>query len=101
MAAGEVDAIAFTSKLQIDRLMTQHPAPPGAARVIAQADRGGGAHRREAIRAHCFKVSSGPKHSWFMKPAGDRARRGAGNLKRVRMRLGLLRTPGTVQAPLQ
>jgi uroporphyrinogen-III synthase len=67
MAAGEVDAIAFTSKLQIERLMT-HPAPlvrRALSRTIIAAV---GPIVAEAVRSHGFEVSSSPEHSWFMKP---------------------------------
>jgi len=68
MAAGEVDAIAFTSKLQIERLMTQHPAPLVRRALSRTLIAAVGPIVAEAIRAHGFEVASSPKHSWFMKP---------------------------------
>ena len=68
MAAGEVDAIAFTSKLQIERLMTQHPAPLVRRALSRTLIAAVGPIVAEAIRAHGFEVSSSPEHSWFMKP---------------------------------
>ena len=68
MAAGEVDAIAFTSKLQIERLMTQHPTPLVRRALSRTMIAAVGPIVAEAIRAHGFEVSSSPEHSWFMKP---------------------------------
>lgn len=68
MAAGEVDAIAFTSKLQIERLMTQHPAPLVKRALSRTMIAAVGPIVAEAIRSHGFEVSSSPEHSWFMKP---------------------------------
>jgi uroporphyrinogen-III synthase len=68
MANGEVDAIAFTSKLQIERLVNQQPAQLvkralGNTKIAAV-----GPIVAEAIRAAGFEVASSPEHSWFMKP---------------------------------
>jgi len=68
MAAGEVDAIAFTSKLQIERLMTQHPAPLVRRALSRTMIAAVGPIVAESIRSHGFEVSSSPEHSWFMKP---------------------------------
>jgi uroporphyrinogen-III synthase len=68
MAAGEVDAIAFTSKLQIERLMTQHPAPLVRRALSRTLIAAVGPIVAEAIRSHGFEVSSSPEQSWFMKP---------------------------------
>jgi uroporphyrinogen-III synthase len=68
MAAGEVDAIAFTSKLQIERLMTQHPAPLVRRALTRTKIAAVGPIVAEAIRSYGFEVSSSPEHSWFMKP---------------------------------
>src|SRR6185369_17535908 len=68
MAAGEVDAIAFTSKLQIERLMTQHPAPLVRRALTRTKIAAVGPIVAEAIRAAGFEVASSPEHSWFMKP---------------------------------
>ena len=46
MANGEVDAIAFTSKLQIERLVNQQPAPLVTARADAHENCGRGPDRR-------------------------------------------------------
>jgi uroporphyrinogen-III synthase len=68
MAAGEVDAIAFTSKLQIERLMTQHPTPLVRRALSSTLIAAVGPIVAEAIRSYGFEVSSSPEHSWFMKP---------------------------------
>jgi len=68
MAAGEVDAIAFTSKLQIERLVTQHPAPLVRRALSRTLIAAVGPIVAEAIRSHGYEVSSSPEHSWFMKP---------------------------------
>ena len=52
MAAGEVDAIAFTSKLQIERLVTQHPAPLVRRALSRTLIAAVGPVVAEAIRSH-------------------------------------------------
>jgi uroporphyrinogen-III synthase len=68
MAAGEVDAIAFTSKLQIERLVNQQPAPLVKRALSNTKIAAVGPIVAEAIRAAGFEVASSPEHSWFMKP---------------------------------
>jgi len=68
MAAGDVDAIAFTSKLQIERLVTQHPAALVRRALTRTLIAAVGPIVAEAIRAHGFEVASSPEQSWFMKP---------------------------------
>jgi uroporphyrinogen-III synthase len=68
MAAGEVDVIAFTSKLQIERLVTQHPAPLVRRALTRTKIAAVGPIVAEAIRTAGFEVASSPEHSWFMKP---------------------------------
>ncbi|HEV7607918.1 MAG TPA: uroporphyrinogen-III synthase [Steroidobacteraceae bacterium] len=68
MAAGEVDAIAFTSKLQIERLVTQHPAALVRRALSRTKIAAVGPIVAEAIRAAGYEVASSPEHSWFMKP---------------------------------
>jgi uroporphyrinogen-III synthase len=68
MAAGEVDAIAFTSKLQIERLVTQQPAALVRRALTQTKIAAVGPIVAEAIRAAGFEVASSPEHSWFMKP---------------------------------
>jgi len=67
MAAGEVDAIAFTSKLQIERLM-RYPAPLVRRALSRTLIAAVGPVVAESIRSYGFEVSSSPEHSWFMKP---------------------------------
>src|SRR5689334_4404882 len=68
MAAGEVDAIAFTSKLQIERLVSEQPAPLVRRALNNTKIAAVGPIVAEAIRGFGFEVSSSPEHSWFMKP---------------------------------
>ena len=68
MALGEVDAIAFTSKLQIERLVNQQPGPLVKRALSNTKIAAVGPIVAEAIRAAGFEVASSPEHSWFMKP---------------------------------
>ena len=68
MAAGEVDAIAFTSKLQIERLVSQQPAALVKRALTKTKIAAVGPIVAEAIRNAGFEVASSPEHSWFMKP---------------------------------
>jgi uroporphyrinogen-III synthase len=68
MAAGEVDAIAFTSKLQIERLVSEQPAQLVKRALARTKIAAVGPIVAEAIRAAGFEVASSPEHSWFMKP---------------------------------
>src|SRR6478672_3950530 len=56
MAAGEVDAIAFTSKLQIERLVSQQPAPLVKRALTRTKIAAVGPIVAEAIRAAGFEV---------------------------------------------
>ncbi len=86
MAAGEVDAIAFTSKLQIERLVNEQPAALVRRALSRTLIAAVGPVVAESIRAHGFEVTSSPEHSWFMKPLvvalseSLKARRGADQL---------------------
>jgi uroporphyrinogen-III synthase len=68
MANGEVDAIAFTSKLQIERLVNQQPTQLVKRALSNTKIAAVGPIVAEAIRAAGFDVASSPEHSWFMKP---------------------------------
>src|SRR5690349_23732760 len=68
MAAGQVDAIAFTSKLQIERLVSQQPAALVKRALTKTKIAAVGPIVAEAIRHAGFEVASSPEHSWFMKP---------------------------------
>jgi uroporphyrinogen-III synthase len=68
MAAGEVDAIAFTSKLQIERLVSEQPAALVKRALSRTLIAAVGPIVAESIRAYGFEVASSPEHSWFMKP---------------------------------
>jgi uroporphyrinogen-III synthase len=68
MAAGEVDAIAFTSKLQIERLVSEQPASLVKRALSRTLIAAVGPIVAESIRSYGFEVASSPEHSWFMKP---------------------------------
>ena len=68
MANGEVDAIAFTSKLQIERLVNQQPAALVKRALSNTKIAAVGPIVAEAIRSAGYEVASSPEHSWFMKP---------------------------------
>jgi uroporphyrinogen-III synthase len=68
MANGEVDAIAFTSKLQIERLVNQQPAQLVKRALTRTMIAAVGPIVAESVRAYGFEVASSPEHSWFMKP---------------------------------
>jgi uroporphyrinogen-III synthase len=68
MANGEVDAIAFTSKLQIERLVNQQPAQLVKRALTRTKIAAVGPIVAESVRAFGFEVASSPEHSWFMKP---------------------------------
>jgi uroporphyrinogen-III synthase len=68
MANGEVDAIAFTSKLQIERLVNQQPSQLVRRALERTKIAAVGPIVAEAIRAAGYEVASSPEHSWFMKP---------------------------------
>src|SRR4051812_23403861 len=68
MANGEVDAIAFTSKLQIERLVSQQPAALVKRALTRTKIAAVGPIVAESIRSYGYEVASSPEHSWFMKP---------------------------------
>ena len=84
MAAGEVDAIAFTSKLQIERLMTQHPTPLVRRALSRTLIAAVGPIVAEAIRAAWLRGFLEPRAFLVHETAGGRDRRGAGHQERRR-----------------
>ena len=68
MQARRIDAIAFTSKLQIERLVSQQPAALVKRALTKTKIAAVGPIVAEAIRNAGFEVASSPEHSWFMKP---------------------------------
>jgi uroporphyrinogen-III synthase len=68
MANGEVDAITFTSKLQVERLTTQHPPALVKRALTRTAIAAVGPIVAEAVRTAGFEVASSPDNNWFMKP---------------------------------
>jgi uroporphyrinogen-III synthase len=68
MRAGEVDAIAFTSKAQVERLFRAAPAEVVSAALAATRVAAVGPVVAEALAAHGVSVKAMPDDSWFMKP---------------------------------
>jgi uroporphyrinogen-III synthase len=68
MGAGEVDAIAFTSKAQVERLF--RAANPAQVRAALAATRVAaiGPVVAETLAAHGVAIGAMPQESWFMKP---------------------------------
>jgi len=68
MRTGEVDAIAFTSKAQVERLFRSDEAEQVRAALRATSVAAVGPVVREALSAHGVSVQAMPQSSWFMKP---------------------------------
>jgi uroporphyrinogen-III synthase len=68
MRAGGIDAIAFTSKAQVERLFRQAPAEQVRAALKATNVAAVGPVVAETLAAHGVSVQTMPRSSWFMKP---------------------------------
>jgi uroporphyrinogen-III synthase len=68
MRAGEIDAIAFTSKAQVERLFRAAPAQVVSAALAATRVAAVGPVVSEALSARGVTVTVMPDDSWFMKP---------------------------------
>lgn len=68
MRAGQVDAIAFTSKTQVERLFRAASAAEVRAALAATQVAAVGPLVAEALAAHGAVVQAMPQDSWFMKP---------------------------------
>jgi uroporphyrinogen-III synthase len=68
MRAGEVDAIAFTSKAQVERLFRAAPATEVRAALAATNVAAVGPVVSETLAAYGVAVNAMPDNSWFMKP---------------------------------
>jgi uroporphyrinogen-III synthase len=68
MAAGEVDAIAFTSKAQVDRLFNVGPPALVQQALRATAIAAVGPVVADALRHRDVEVDAMPEAAWFMKP---------------------------------
>ena len=68
MRAGEVDAIAFTSKAQVERLFRAAPAELVRAALAATSVAAVGPVVGETLAAHGVVVGAMPESAWFMKP---------------------------------
>ncbi len=68
MRAGEVDAIAFTSKAQVERLFRHAPAEQLRAALAATSVAAIGPVVAATLAAHGVAVQTMPHSAWFMKP---------------------------------
>jgi uroporphyrinogen-III synthase len=68
MRAGEVDAIAFTSKAQVERLFRAAPAESVRAALAATNVAAVGPVVGDILAAHGVAVQAMPESAWFMKP---------------------------------
>ena len=68
MRMGEVDAIAFTSKAQVERLFRAAPAERVRAALAATNVAAVGPVVGETLAAYGVVVNAMPDSAWFMKP---------------------------------
>jgi uroporphyrinogen-III synthase len=68
MRAGEVDAIAFTSKAQVERLFRAAPAELVRAALARTSVAAVGPVVADTLVAHGVAVGTMPESAWFMKP---------------------------------
>ena len=68
MRRGDVDAIAFTSKAQVERLFRAAPAEEVRAALAATQVAAVGPVVGETLAAHGVAVNAMPEATWFMKP---------------------------------
>lgn len=68
MTRGEVDAIAFTSASQVERLFAIAPAEQVHAALARTRVAAVGPVVADALAQHAVRVASSPKDSFFMKP---------------------------------
>jgi uroporphyrinogen-III synthase len=68
MRAGKVDAIAFTSKAQVERLFRAAPADEVRQALAATRVAVVGPVVREALAAQGVAINTMPEDAWFMKP---------------------------------
>jgi uroporphyrinogen-III synthase len=68
LRSGEIDAIAFTSKAQIERLFAAAPAESVRAALSATNVAAIGPVVAASLAAHGVVVKTMPESSWFMKP---------------------------------
>ncbi|HEY4973726.1 MAG TPA: uroporphyrinogen-III synthase, partial [Steroidobacteraceae bacterium] len=68
MRAGEVDAIAFTSKAQVERLFRAAPADAVRAALAATHVGAVGPVVSATLASYGVAVNAMPDSSWFMKP---------------------------------
>jgi uroporphyrinogen-III synthase len=68
LRAGSIDAIAFTSKAQVERLFRSGGAEEVRASLAATAVAAVGPVVADSLRAHGVDVGAMPQNSWHLKP---------------------------------
>jgi uroporphyrinogen-III synthase len=68
LRSGQVDAIAFTSKAQVERLFRAAPPAQVMAALAATQVAAVGPIVLESLAGHGVKVEAMPAEAWFMKP---------------------------------
>jgi uroporphyrinogen-III synthase len=68
MCAGGIDAIAFTSKAQVERLFRAAPAEQVRTALAATNVAAIGPVVSETLASHGVAVDAMPQSAWFMKP---------------------------------
>jgi uroporphyrinogen-III synthase len=68
MSAGGIDAIAFTSKAQVERLFRAAPAERVRAALAATNVAAVGPVVRQTLASYGVAVDAMPENAWFMKP---------------------------------
>jgi uroporphyrinogen-III synthase len=68
LRAGEVDAIAFTSKSQVERLFRAADADTVRSALEATSVAAVGPVVSRTLAEHGVRVNAMPEHAWFMKP---------------------------------
>lgn len=71
MSRGEIDAIAFTSGAQVDRLFSIAPAEQVQAALARARVAAVGPIVADALARHSVRVASMPQDSFFMKPLAN------------------------------
>jgi uroporphyrinogen-III synthase len=68
LQAGQIDAIAFTSKAQVERLFAAAPAATVRAALAATNVAAVGPLVAATLAAHGVSIAAMPESAWFMKP---------------------------------
>jgi uroporphyrinogen-III synthase len=92
MRRGEVDAIAFTSKAQVERLFRAEASEQVRRALAASNVAAVGPVVAAALAAHGVQVETVPQNAWFMKPL-------TAALVEALSRAGAAESPGTFSQP--